>query len=371
MAICHFCEAHGPRTLFCTQAFKYSDLINNSNSTPVSNSQPASATNSPDNISTCKACRAFESNFHHYISYDTATTITKVYEETQPPLLNQNFPPTTHNNNNNNNSTNNSTNNNICYISQSKPRDSEVYAIVRNACIRTLHCEVFEDPIYFDDIKSGSVIGYEFHIKDSEARGYQRSYSLVIIMKDRIYLQHLWSFLSKQLAIIAEEIKAQALSTFEREMKAKVSNQQQNQLQYRSRFNYSPVMPSRSNNSIGKNKDSGDRSLTELTSDSLIFGKLHMRFTWILRMSTCQISEEFVHGPMSEDWQVRMEREKDMNEFLKEANEEKAASDGCVSEELSSERLESFDDLETANDVCLNRFRVSTIRQLIQVSFNS
>jgi hypothetical protein len=25
IALCHFCHEHGPRTLFCTQAFKYMD----------------------------------------------------------------------------------------------------------------------------------------------------------------------------------------------------------------------------------------------------------------------------------------------------------------------------------------------------------
>ncbi len=50
------------------------------------------------------------------------------------------------------------------------------------------------------------------------------------------------------------------------------------------------------------------RGLIELTGDTLIFAKLHMWFTWILRTSTCQISEELVHGPLSEDIQVRMER---------------------------------------------------------------
>ncbi len=71
-----------------------------------------------------KACRAFEKTFVHYISYDN--------------------------------------NSQICYISQSTPSDSEVFALVRKACLRTLHCEVFEDPIYFDDDKNGSVIGYEY-----------------------------------------------------------------------------------------------------------------------------------------------------------------------------------------------------------------
>jgi hypothetical protein len=55
-------------------------------------------------------------------------------------------------------------------------------------------------------------------VKDSEGRGYQRSYSLVIIMKDRIYLQHLWTFLSGQMATIADNIKREAQAQFERDV---------------------------------------------------------------------------------------------------------------------------------------------------------
>jgi len=94
-----------------------------------------------------------------------------------------------------------------------------------------------------------------------------------------------------------------------------------------------------------------------------------MRFTWILRMSSCQISEEFVHGPVSEDWQVRAEREQQMGEFLGGGVEKMPGSSGGVGGgELVSEGLElAADDFETANEVCLNRLRVETIRQLIQV----
>ena len=104
-------------------------------------------------------------------------------------------------------------------MSQSTPTDSEVFALVRKACLRTLHCEVFEDSIYFDDDKDGSVIGYEFNIKDSEGRGMQRSYSLIVIMKDRVYLQQLMSFLSKQMALIAANIKKEAERKFDSDMK--------------------------------------------------------------------------------------------------------------------------------------------------------
>lgn len=177
-------------------------------------------------------------------------------------------------------------------------------AIVRNACIRTLHCEVFEDPIYFDDVKDGSVIGYEFHIKDSEGRGYQRSYSLVIIMKDRIYLQHLWSFLSTQMAVIAGNIKKEAQRQFDMEMQAnpvQMNNSPNSAITNMHVANSQKVLPMFQK----KPREKKVRGLIELTGDAMIFAKLHMWFTWILRMSSCQISEEFIHGPVSEDFQVK------------------------------------------------------------------
>lgn len=306
IALCHFCDHHGPTTLFCTQAFKYSDyqlisanrtdeisillesampstlspnMSENEHKIPKSNLS-TSPNESVSSISNCKACQAFDKNFHHYISYDNASTI--------PHSPNQ-----------------------ICYLSQSNPNDSEVFALVRKACLRTLHCEVFEDPIYFDDDKNGSVIGYEFNIKDIEGRGVQRSYSLIIIMKDRIYLQHLWSFLSQQMSIIANNLKQEAEKKFQKDLIEK---------------GITPGVQAQTGQFLNFKKNSKQvRGLVELTDDHLIFAKLHMWFTWILRMSSCQIREEFMHGPISEDLQVKSEREK-----LKELSRDKMDNEGLL-----------------------------------------
>ena len=112
ISLCHFCTDHGPRydhfqfyietklilhnnkkrTLFCTQAFKYVDdkdfnLITNGNNLKHELSvQDTTA-------SICKACRAFEKTFLHYISYEDSSK--------------------------------------ICYVSQSTPADMEIYNLVR------------------------------------------------------------------------------------------------------------------------------------------------------------------------------------------------------------------------------------------------
>lgn len=185
------------------------------------------------------------------------------------------------------------------------------------------------------------MIGYEFHIKDSEGRGQQRSYSLLIIMKDRIYLQHLWSFLSQQISIIATNIKQEAQLKFDKELKENPLNNLN-----QSSFNAQSIRQF-----TNPNKKSS-RGLIELTDDPLIFSKLHMWFTWILRMSACQISEEFIHGPLSEDVQVRIERDK-----LIEQN--------C----LNLDDRNNLSDLifESENDNVLNGFQIETLRNIIEV----
>ena len=227
IALCHFCDHHGPTTIFCTQAFKYSDqqqplphqhhhrhnnhhhhilhdegdeieieLAGAANSDQLPHSPPNETTTSTSTTSktssvarpiltnssnvsgssslersssrtTCKACRAFNKGFHHYISYEKFNTETIVEGEGGRGGgggTGDDF-------------------GRICYISQASPSDSEVFAIVRKACLRTLHCEVFEDPIYFDDDNNGSVIGYEFNIKDCEGKKLNLRYFMVVLVK--------------------------------------------------------------------------------------------------------------------------------------------------------------------------------------------
>ena len=123
------------------------------------------------------------------------------------------------------------------------------------ACLRTLCREVFDEPIYFDDDKNGSVIGYEFRVKDIEARGQQRSYSLIVIMKDRIHLQQLWSFLQHHVHVIATNIKTSAQKVFDLEL---ILNKD----------NFQNFYPSTSN----KSQKVSTRGLIHLTNDMLIFG---------------------------------------------------------------------------------------------------
>ena len=137
------------------------------------------------------------------------------------------------------------------------------------------------------------------------------------------------------------------------------------------------------------------RGLIELTDDKYIFAKLHMWFTWILRMSSCQISEDWVTGPIDEDSQIRLEREQ-LNEFLKspsnkqnvltnnkELNKKlndlsKSLSDYSISyfnsngvnqnvDDNNDENIESGNLTEHDNENFLNNVQVDSLRQLLKL----
>ena len=56
-------------------------------------------------------------------------------------------------------------------------------------------CPGREGPIFFGDKNRGHVLSHTFFVKDSQARGFQRWYSIIVVMMDKIYLLNSWPFL--------------------------------------------------------------------------------------------------------------------------------------------------------------------------------
>jgi hypothetical protein len=71
-------------------------------------------------------------------------------------------------------------------------------------------CPGREGPIFFGDEQHGFVFSHTFFIKDSLARGFQRWYSIIAIMMDRIYLINSWPFLLGRIRGIISELQAKA-----------------------------------------------------------------------------------------------------------------------------------------------------------------
>lgn len=94
------------------------------------------------------------------------------------------------------------------------------------------------------------------------ARGFEKLYSIVVVMKDKMFLLNTQTFLSNNIKDVAKQIQESAQKVYEIEQK---------------QF---PQRAERLN--TGKASNVPPRSLKELTGESNIFAHLHSLFAWIL-----------------------------------------------------------------------------------------
>ncbi|XP_040830475.1 folliculin isoform X2 [Ochotona curzoniae] len=272
VALCHFCELHGPRTLFCTEVL-HAPLPQGAGSGDSpgqgeqaeeeeggiqmsgrlrahSPAEPGSA--GPTKSDMCEGCRSLAAGHPGYISHDKETSIK--------------------------------------YVSHQHPNHPQLFSIVRQACVRSLSCE------------------------DSLARGFQRWYSIIAIMMDRIYLISSWPFLLGRVRAIIDELQGKALKVFEAEQFGCPQRAQ------RMNTAFTPFLHQRNGNAA--------RSLTSLTSDDTLWACLHTSFAWLLKACGSRLTEKLLEGAPTEDTLVQMEKLADLEEEAEswdnsEAEEEK------------------------------------------------
>ncbi|XP_007445323.2 folliculin-like [Python bivittatus] len=185
----------------------------------------------------------------------------------------------------------------IKYISHQHPNHPQLFSIVRQACVRSLSCEVCpgrEGPIFFGDEQHGFVFSHTFFIKDSLARGFQRWYSIIAIMMDRIYLINSWPFLLGKIRGIVDELQGKALKVFEAEQYGCPQRAQ------RMNTAFTPFLHQRNGNAA--------RSLTSLTNDENLWACLHTSFAWLLKACGSRLTEKLLEGAPTEDTLVQMEK---------------------------------------------------------------
>ncbi|XP_073414618.1 folliculin [Dendrobates tinctorius] len=290
VALCHFCELHGPRTLFCTEAL-HSPLPQGATcgdslgqgeqveeeeggiqmSSRIRSHSPADGASAESNSprlkksDMCEGCRSLDACHPGYISHDKETSIK--------------------------------------YVSHQHPNHPQLFSIVRQACVRSLSCEVCpgrEGPIFFGDEQHGFVFSHTFFIKDNLARGFQRWYSIIVIMMDRIYLINSWPFLLSKIRGVIDELQGKALKVFEAEQ----FGCPQRPLRINTAF--TPYLHQRNGNAA--------RSLTSLTNDDNLWACLHTSFAWLLKACGCRLTEKLLEGAPTEDTLVQMEKQADLEE---------------------------------------------------------
>lgn len=305
VALCHFCELHGPRTLFCTEALH-----------PPSPSAPSQVglalgdredadregeglTMRANSTATqrgemCEGCRSLPASHPGFVSVDDETGIR--------------------------------------FLSHQHPRQSQLFSVVRQACVRSLSCEVCpgrEGPIFFGDEQHGFVFSHTFFIKDSLARGFQRWYSIVMVAMDRIYLINSWPFLLRHLRLTIQSLQSTALKVFDSEQGLCP------QRPVRMNSVFSPAFPhQRSGNAA--------RSLTSLTQHPNLWASLHSSFSWLLKACGSRLTEKLLEGAPTEDTLVLLEKQ---TEHEEEMNCREGAEGGSISQRHPSENTLSIQDI--------------------------
>ncbi|XP_067094333.1 folliculin [Osmerus mordax] len=279
VALCHFCELHGPRTLFCTEALHPPSPTQGGAPVPGERERDgdrdgegltmranSSATQRGD---MCEGCRSLPASHPGFVSIDGETGIR--------------------------------------FLSHQHPRQAQLFSVVRQACVRSLSCEVCpgrEGPIFFGDEQHGFVFSHTFFIKDSLARGFQRWYSIVMVAMDRIYLINSWPFLLRHLRLTIQSLQSTALKVFDTEQ----CGCSQRAARINSVFSPAVFPHQRSGNAA--------RSLPSLTQHPNLWASLHSSFSWLLKACGSRLTEKLLEGAPTEDTLVLIERQTEQEEEM-------------------------------------------------------
>ncbi|XP_066538306.1 folliculin [Hoplias malabaricus] len=280
VALCHFCELHGPRTLFCTEAVHppspqpASSLLGERERESEGEREGEGLTMRANSSATqradmCEGCRSLPASHPGFVSIDSETGIR--------------------------------------FLSHQHPRQPQLFSVVRQACVRSLSCEVCpgrEGPIFFGDEQHGFVFSHTFFIKDSLARGFQRWYSIVMVAMDRIYLINSWPFLLRHLKLTIQSLQSTALKVFDSEQGVCP----QRAIRLNSAFSPAVFPHQRSGNAA--------RSLPSLTQHPNLWSSLHASFSWLLKACGSRLTEKLLEGAPTEDTLVLLERQTEQEEEM-------------------------------------------------------
>lgn len=130
--------------------------------------------------------------------------------------------------------------------------------------------------VFFGDATRGHVLSYTFQIHDSQARGFFQLFSIIVLMKDKMYLLNVQPFLAENLKRISDELQGYSSKIHSVEQ-AKYSERAQ-----RINSGHASTQP--------------PRSLIELTGEKNVFAYIHSHFAWILWMGARCLTENINIG---------------------------------------------------------------------------
>ncbi|XP_017009566.2 folliculin [Drosophila takahashii] len=232
IALCHFCEAHGPCAIFCTQTLRDTKLEDLSLEQQQQSQQKS-----------CSSCNySMGRNNNAIYSRDTESGATFV--STKVAVL------------------------------------PEVANLVKQAAVLSLSngTDATKDGefVFFGDSARGHILSHTFRLSDLQARGYSQLFSIIVLMKDKYFLLNIKPFLAEHLKKVSTELQAAARKTKETEESTYSERQR--------RLSGAQFLMHTS------------RSLLELTGEEHIFAQLHSHFSWLLLAGSRFLTEHVTFG---------------------------------------------------------------------------
>ncbi|XP_016924589.1 folliculin [Drosophila suzukii] len=172
IALCHFCEAHGPCAIFCTQTLRDTKLED----LPLDQQQQTQKS--------CSACN-YSMGRNNSAIYSRDTESGATFVSTKVAVL------------------------------------PEVANLVKQAAVLSLSngTDASKDGefVFFGDSARGHILSHTFRLSDLQARGYSQLFSIIVLMKDKYFLLNIKPFLAEHLKKVSSELQAAAKKTKETE----------------------------------------------------------------------------------------------------------------------------------------------------------
>ncbi|XP_012257206.2 folliculin [Athalia rosae] len=237
IALCTFCEVHGPQVVFTTQTYRNcfgSESTENLKfygpKDVLRQNETQRQPQPDDNQRNCDGCKSLGSVKYLSNEHETRTS----------------------------------------FLSAQSPLTQEIGSLLKYACIRSLSCEVHpgkEGICYFGDDYRGHVLSQTFTLKDAQARGFKRWCSFIVFMRDKQFLLNMWPFLVDNLRELIRELQ---------DISEKKYNTDEAECPQRA----ARLTTASSGSEANSNKH--PRSLSDITNEKHVFARIHMWLVWIL-----------------------------------------------------------------------------------------
>lgn len=296
--LCHFCESHGPRIVFCCQPYLENQVSSNSHENmdqvfdPISPDETFRSRtcfygqldqyliavadqnpNSSNRMDTCRACASAESLKPIFLTNDHTLKIS--------------------------------------FVASQYPYNPDMLAIANQACVRSLSCEVSGDEtgegvIFFGDEANGYCMSYTFALRDSKARGFRRWYSLCILSAEKLLILNSYESIAQRLTSIVTQLQVRANQVSE--LEAKLSGGDDAARMAAGGHERLGWMPSGFVKERLGDEQAPARSVADLVDDQTIYEKLHKFLVSVLKIPTGNFVSQLLDGSPSQDELFRAEQ---------------------------------------------------------------